>query len=710
MRGWRSLRFPRAEMEGLLRFFLSLAVAAVVFAGGGTAAAGQPAPSAQGWIAFASDRDGDFELYVMRADGSELRQLTRNTTFDGFPAWSPDGRAVAFASDRSGDLELYVMDADGGPARRLTHSPGRDADASWSPDGSRLVFESERDGDRDVYAMDADGSDVVRLTENPEVDGDPAWSPDGTLIAFGSERDEEYHVFLMRPDGTEVGELTGAGYDQDPAWSPDGAWVAFESAPSELGPWDIWLVAADGSGERRLTDHPADDELPAWSPDGRSLLVVSERDGARSLYTLGTDGSGLRRLTEGALSDAPDDSAPAWHGSPVFDGCTQAGTPGPDRLVGTSAADILCGGGGDDVLEGRGGRDVLRGGSGADVLVGGPGADRLDGGPGRDCAVSGPGPDAMTRVEAVVRSAGACPAVRVPATVRASRAPAGEVGWRRAARLPRARSEVAGAFYAGTIAVAGGFLANGSSSSRVDLYDPALNRWTGLPDLPVAVNHAMAAGGGSRLYVVGGYADGTPQRRAVAWDGERWRRLPPLPEPRAAAGAALAGGLLYVVGGVGEGRRLAREAFVYDPVERRWSRIPGPEPREHLGVAALGGRVYAAGGRTGGFDTNVDVFEVYRPGERRWVSLPRVPTARGGTALAAVAGLLVSAGGEEVGGTIASVFAYDRAARRWARLADMETPRHGLALAGAGRRLFAIAGGPEPGLTVSGANEWLPIP
>jgi N-acetylneuraminic acid mutarotase len=282
-------------------------------------------------------------------------------------------------------------------------------------------------------------------------------------------------------------------------------------------------------------------------------------------------------------------------------------------------------------------------------------------------------------------------------------------GWRSGPSLPQPRSEVAGVLFRARIAVVGGFRADGSSSARVDVYDPDGSRWTRLTDLPLALNHAMAAAGEGRLYVVGGYAARTPQRLAVAWNGRRWSRLPPLPEPRAAAGAAFANGRLYVVGGVGKGGRLARRAFVYEPASRRWSRIPGPAPREHLGVVALAGRVYAAGGRTAGFDTNLDVFQVYRPALRRWVSLPSVPTARGGTGLAVAAGLLVSAGGEQPGGTIASVFAYDRVRRRWRRLPDLPTPRHGLALVGAGRRVYAIGGGPEPGLTVSGANESLAV-
>jgi N-acetylneuraminic acid mutarotase len=346
------------------------------------------------------------------------------------------------------------------------------------------------------------------------------------------------------------------------------------------------------------------------------------------------------------------------------------------RLAGTMGDDVLRGGGGDDVLEPR-------------------------------CSSRRPVRRHAVTVRVLASRLVAAVAILLAAACTIAATSGG--GWRSETDLPQPRTEVVGALFQGKIAVAGGFLEDGSSSPRVDLYDPVRDRWTRLPDLPLGVNHAMAAAGGGRLYVVGGYADGEPQRLAVAWDGRRWRRLPPLPEARAAAGAAFTGGKLYVVGGVGEDPRLAEEAFVYDPARRRWSSIPGPTPREHLGVVALGGRIYAAAGRTAGFDTNLDLFEVYRPAERRWRALPDVPTPRGGTALAAVSGLLVSAGGEENAGTIGSVFAYDRAAGRWRPLADMATPRHGLALVGFRGRVYAIGGGPTPGLSVSGANESLAV-
>lgn len=203
-------------------------------------------------------------------------------------------------------------------------------------------------------------------------------------------------------------------------------------------------------------------------------------------------------------------------------------------------------------------------------------------------------------------------------------------GWSLRSPLPLPRSEVASAVLRGKIAVAGGFLSDGSSSRRVDLYDPALDRWARLPDLPIGVNHAMAAADGRRIYVVGGYADARALRRGFVLEGGVWRPLPLLPEARAAGGAAVVGGRLYVVGGVFAQGRLARDAYVLDRARRRWTAIAGPSPREHLGVAALNGRIYAVGGRSAGFDTNLDLTEVFSEG--RWQTVTAVPGKRGGRA------------------------------------------------------------------------------
>jgi hypothetical protein len=282
--------------------------------------------------------------------------------------------------------------------------------------------------------------------------------------------------------------------------------------------------------------------------------------------------------------------------------------------------------------------------------------------------------------------------------------------WRSETSLELPRTEVAATVANARIAVAGGFLQDGSNSRRVDLYEPSSQRWRRLPDLPVGLNHAMAAGYRGKLYVVGGYlGQGRVSRSAFVLEQSRWRALPRLPEGRAAAGAAVVAGKLYVVGGVAAPGSLARRALVLDLARRRWSTIPGPTPREHLAATALGGKVYALAGRLGGIDTNLATLESYAPGARGWVALPPIPHPRGGTGVAALGRELVSIGGEEPGGTIASVYAYDVDARSWRRLPDLPTPRHGLGVVALNGRIWALAGGERPGLFVSTAVESLSV-
>jgi Kelch motif len=287
-------------------------------------------------------------------------------------------------------------------------------------------------------------------------------------------------------------------------------------------------------------------------------------------------------------------------------------------------------------------------------------------------------------------------------------------GWQSGPPLPVARGEVAVARVGGEIAIVGGFLADGSSSPRVDAYAPGAARWRRLLDLPSAVNHAFAAGWRGRLYVAGGYGDGGARTRA-AWflDAGRWRPLPPLPYGLAAGGAAVVDGKLYLVGGVAgtpDRRILVRRALVLD-LRRpdRWRFASGPAGREHLAVVARAGRIYAIGGRTAGFDTNTGLVESWRPGERSWRKLAPLPEARGGTGAAALGDAIVSIGGEAPAGTIASVYAYDVAGAAWRRLPDLPTPRHGLAIAALGGRIYAIAGGRTPGFAVSDVVESLEL-
>jgi dipeptidyl aminopeptidase/acylaminoacyl peptidase len=141
-----------------------------------------PAPAADGTAG--SSRIVPASVHVIAADGSQPRTLTnRPLAFDANPAWSPDGARIAFESTVDGKRAIWVMQADGENLRRLTDGPGADASPAWSPDGSRIAFMSDRDGAPEVYVANRDGSNPVRLTARPRSFA-PTWAPDGTRLAY----------------------------------------------------------------------------------------------------------------------------------------------------------------------------------------------------------------------------------------------------------------------------------------------------------------------------------------------------------------------------------------------------------------------------------------------------------------------------------------------------------------------------------------------
>jgi dipeptidyl aminopeptidase/acylaminoacyl peptidase len=115
-------------------------------------------------IAFHSNRDGNWEIYVMNEDGSNQTDLTNNPACDAYPAWSPDGSKIAFTSDRDGNYEIYVMNADGSKQTRLTNNTASDVGPVWSLDGSKIFFGSDRGGNWEIYVMNSDGSNQTVLT------------------------------------------------------------------------------------------------------------------------------------------------------------------------------------------------------------------------------------------------------------------------------------------------------------------------------------------------------------------------------------------------------------------------------------------------------------------------------------------------------------------------------------------------------------------
>jgi len=262
-----------------------------------------------GKIAYSTDLDGDFEIYVMNNDGNNRTRLTDNNAYDDAAAWSPDGSRIAFQSNRDGHLNLYVMNHDGSNQTRLTTTNSSDVNPAWSPDGTKIAFQSFRDGTSQIYVMNADGTNQTRITNNFAFDSLPTWSPDGTKIAFATNRDNFMQIYVMNADGSNQTRLTNtAANDHMPAWSPDGKKIAFTSDRS--GRFQIYVMNADGTHQTRLTNTAAGSDLyPQWSsPDGSQLVFTSSRDNNNEIYSMNADGGNQVNLS----NHTANDYAPAW--------------------------------------------------------------------------------------------------------------------------------------------------------------------------------------------------------------------------------------------------------------------------------------------------------------------------------------------------------------------------------------------------------------
>jgi serine/threonine protein kinase len=326
---------------------------------------GWPAFSPDGnRIAFTSSRGGG-GIYVMGTTGESVRRLAEL----GYnPSWTPDGAEVLYSTQgfinpmgRAGEGELRAVHVDGGAIRSIPYD-GDAVQPVMSPNGLRIAFWGLHGGGgiRDIWTIPAAGGEAVPVTSDEHTDWNPVWSPDGRYLYYGTTRsgtvniwrvpiDEETGHTLGSPEAVTTGVgnamfLTAAadgrtmayvsvqpsqniqkiGFDPDvgepigkpvpitrgarilswPSVSPDGEWIA---ATRGGAPEDLYLIKADGSARRQLTDDPAKDRGATWSPDGREIAFYSDRSGSYEIWSIRPDGSGLRQVTDtpGLFTEMP---------------------------------------------------------------------------------------------------------------------------------------------------------------------------------------------------------------------------------------------------------------------------------------------------------------------------------------------------------------------------------------------------------------------
>lgn len=259
------------------------------------------------WLAFASLRTGDYEIWRARADGTCMAQVTHSEGADLFPTWS--GSTVVFASERGGAQRLWAHDLDTGDEAQLDTGALVATSPAFSPDRVWLAFEGRAAGatSSNVYVMPAAGGSAVAVENLPAGGAGPAWSPDGATVYFVSLRGGAYDVWAAPAAGGAAVQVTsGSRIVGKPAVAADGASILYARTMSGASTTEI--VRRDLATGNVSVLSSLDDSEPAVSADGASFALRSFRAGHADVVIHPLDGSGATFLT----SDVPSDGSPSF--------------------------------------------------------------------------------------------------------------------------------------------------------------------------------------------------------------------------------------------------------------------------------------------------------------------------------------------------------------------------------------------------------------
>lgn len=304
------------------KYFFYVMIVLIAYCCSFESAAKNQTQAPQGKIVFHSSRDGNMEIYMMDADGTNLSRLTNHPANDGYPSISKDGRKIVFISDRDSNSEIYRMDSDGSNVVRITKHPAVDTEPSISDDGTKIAFISNRDSHGEIYIVTANGLDLKRVTNDPKtIKHNPRWignelsfspEPGGGLWMVSKEIDLEN---IKLKENTK--EDLGGGKP-----STNNSKTTLAEDEQDLGGLNLYEILSDYSSKvepstakytwrsKPILPHTKDKKcyFPVWSKSGSKCAYISVRDGNEEIYLFDPKTNQETRLTK----DEKIDASPSW--------------------------------------------------------------------------------------------------------------------------------------------------------------------------------------------------------------------------------------------------------------------------------------------------------------------------------------------------------------------------------------------------------------
>ena len=241
--------------------------------------------------------------------------LTRSTSDDRYASYTPDGRTILFESNRDGNWNIYLMDADGSNVKKLSKGKSNNRRARWHPNGKMILFESDRSGKFELYTLHLEHMQVNQLTTFDAAQplfGD--YAPDGETIAISlKESDDKSNIVIINMKGEIIKRLTNAPYrSYFPRWSKDGKEILYFSRKETDNQDDeIYSLHLETGVEKRLTNWPKHNFCPSWSNDGSKIVYVKSMDNIRpEIYIMDADGLNQIRITHNEDGDTLPDWSP----------------------------------------------------------------------------------------------------------------------------------------------------------------------------------------------------------------------------------------------------------------------------------------------------------------------------------------------------------------------------------------------------------------